>query len=651
MENRTSKMSENISFVFGKGLLHRENQTIYLDMNELKEESIEIYEAFLGDPLTFISLCRDYVKTMFNVSEKNFKIRSFEEKADISNIREADLGKVFKFKGIISKITRIMLEVISKDFECQTCGTIIRTQGKPPTRCSCGYYGKRFLETRTIFRDLQEMEIEEMQDDIEGRQPQKIRVRLTSGLTDKNYNSILQPGNKVAVTGVVEKIKLVTKLEDEELFGYRIFAIDVENAEESFNDNISDEDMEQINAIASRNPIDLLSKSLAPNIFGNDDLKKILLLQMVGGVKKTLIDGKTTRDRIHLLVVGDPATSKTELAKNIYLRCPKCYYSSGDNATSAGLTATVEKDELTGSWGVKIGPICKANGSLSIIDEIDKCKRDYLLSLHTPMESGIVALSKAGIDTKIPAESSILALANPKQGIFESGKPIVEQINLPAPLLSRFDIIYVMRDKIDKYTDDKIVDIIYSQFLEKPENIVSVEIFRKYISYAKKLKPKLEIDNIDLLKEFYHETRKKSLSKESNMTGMPIGARHLQGVIRLAEAAAKIRLSDTVDIEDIDLAKKLFYESLVKIGLDTSSGLIDMARMGEGKTVSKRKLYDIAIELINKISISSGNEIKDVELRQLLLDNGLSERECGDTIYSLNREGKIIKNNNVWKIL
>jgi DNA replicative helicase MCM subunit Mcm2 (Cdc46/Mcm family) len=208
-----------------------------------------------------------------------------------------------------------------------------------------------------------------------------------------------------------------------------------------------------------------------------------------------------------------------------------------------------------------------------------------------------------------------------------------------------------MRDKIDKYTDDKIVDIIYSQFLEKPENIVSVEIFRKYISYAKKLKPKLEIDNIDLLKEFYHETRKKSLSKESNMTGMPIGARHLQGVIRLAEAAAKIRLSDTVDIEDIDLAKKLFYESLVKIGLDTSSGLIDMARMGEGKTVSKRKLYDIAIELINKISISSGNEIKDVELRQLLLDNGLSERECGDTIYSLNREGKIIKNNNVWKIL
>lgn len=135
------------------------------------------------------------------------------------------------------------------------------------------------------------------------------------------------------------------------------------------------------------------------------------------------------------------------------------------------------------------------------------------------------------------------------------------------------------------------------------------------------------------------------------MNGMPIGARHLQGIIRLAEASAKIRLSKTVDKEDLELAKKLFYDSLVKIGLDTSSGLIDMARMGDGKTISRRKIYDYALNIIRKLLPNSGDEIKDFELKKVLLDNGLTEREVGDTIYSLNREGFMIKNNSCWRIL
>ncbi|MFW6047386.1 MAG: ATP-binding protein, partial [Candidatus Woesearchaeota archaeon] len=449
--------------------------------------------------------------------------------------------------------------------------------------------------------------------------------------------------------GYVDKILLNNK-QEEEMFQYRITAVQIKDLEDKFDDTITPEDLEEINQMSLDNPIEKLKDSIAPNIWGRDDLKKILLLQMVGGVQKEMNDGKLTRDWINLLVVGSPSTSKTELAKNVNIRCPKSFYASGDNASGVGLTVAMAKDELLGNWGIEVGPLVKANRSLLVCDELDKFPKEQLKALHTPLESGIVKLSKAGVDGKFPAETAMLGLANPKYGVFDENKSIIEQVNLPPALLSRFDLIYVLHDEINKESDDKITELIYSQTKKLSEEPISVQLFRKYISHAKNFQPKLLEKHLRDLQEFYHDVRKKSISKDSKMKGLPIGTRHLQGLIRFAEASAKLRLSDTVEKEDFELAKKLFYDSLVKIGLD-EGGVFDMARItNNNQTVSRRKKNDFVLDTLRTLCAEWGT-IKDYELRQVILEKGMDDEDFERTIEQLNREGYILKNGNEWRIV
>lgn len=641
-------MDVEISKLFQENIIEidREDYKLILDIKKLIEYDFKLYDKFLKEPREFIEKINYVAKDKFNINEKAILFLNWRENKDISHIRVEDLNDIVKIDGMISKITEPLSLVVSRSWECPSCGTILHTPGKNPSRCSCGR-GGGFKESSTELIDIQELVLEELQERISGRQPQKIRVRLTKDLTSKKMASTLRAGNRISIIGVIDKIKLVNK-EEEEIFQYRVFALSLSNLDEKFDDKISDKDMIKIKEISELNPMEILKDSIAPNIYGRDDLKRILLLQMMGGVQKTLGDGKLTRNWINILVVGSPSTSKSELAKNIHLRTPGSFYSSGDNASGVGLTVAMERDEFLGNWGVSIGPIVKASGSTAIVDEIDKFPKGQLKALHTPLESGYVKLSKAGIDATFPSETALLALANPKHGIFEDTKSLVEQIDLPPALLSRFDIIYILKDDINKDVDDKIVEIIYTQEEISHENLINVSLFRKYITHAKGLKPKLLKEHLGDLKNFYNDVRKKSVSKDSNMKGMPIGTRHLQGLIRLAEASAKLRLSDTVDKEDFDLAKKLFYDSLLKIGMD-EGGLIDLARMGHGKTVSARKLRDVLMDSI-RILYSEGKDRSDVELRRIMSNKSMSNEDYDKTIYELNREGTIIKSGGVWVI-
>ena len=622
-----------------------DNENLILDIKELIEYDLETYDLLLKNTRKFLSIVREESK-IYNIFNPNIKIINWKEDKDISKIRVESLNETVKLDGMISKITDPMALVISKSFSCPSCGILIKTLGQEPNRCSCGRKGG-FKEEEVILQDIQEIILEELQERTGGKQPQKIRIRITDKLTGDGMKNVLRAGNRVSVIGTIEKIKLGNKM-DEEIFQYRIFALDISNLEDRFDDTINEEDVKDIEEISSFNPLDKLSKSLAPNIYGRDELKKILILQMVGGVKKTMLDGKTTRNWSHVLVVGPPATSKSELAKNIILRTPGSFYTSGDNASGVGITASIEKDELLGNWGVSAGPMIKANGSTMVADELDKFPKEQLKSLHTPMELGFVKVSKAGIDTQFPAETSVLALANPKYGIFEDTQPLVQQINLPPALLSRFDIIYVLRDDIDKDMDDMIVEAIYSNTKKEEIDIISVNLFRKYISYAKKIEPELPIEHLKNLQIFYNDIRKKSMSSDSKMKGMPIGARHLQGIIRLAEASAKIRLSNRVDDEDIKLAQQLFYDSLIKIGMD-EGGFIDVSRISTGKSISKIKLMDFIMDKV-RILFSNNEEISNDELKRVLSEDKFPMDKFEETIEILNREGNIIKSGKNWKL-
>lgn len=637
----------NIKKLFHDKIITINDNKLDLDIEEFIKYDYKLYENFLSKPVDFISRIKTESK-VYNLENPLVNFTNWKENKDISKIRVKDIGKIVQLDGMISKTTDPLALVISKTFTCPSCGSILKTEGKNPKGCSCGRKSN-FIPEDTQLQDIQELVLEELQERTEGKTPQKIRIRLVDELTDTSFSQLLRPGNRVSIIGYIDKILLNNK-NDEEIFHYRITAVQIMDLEDRFDDTIKPEDMDDIREISLNNPIEKLTNSIAPNIWGRDELKKTLLLQLVGGVKKEMNDGKLTRDWINILVVGSPSTSKTELAKNINIRCPKSFYASGDNASGVGLTVAMTKDELLGNWGIEVGPLVKANGSILVCDELDKFPKDQLKALHTPLESGIVKLSKAGVDGKFPAETGLLGLANPKNGVFEENKSIIDQVNLPPALLSRFDLIHILKDEIDEESDNKITEIIYSQKNGNDEPPIPVQLFRKYVTYAKEFKPKLLEEHLLDLQKFYHDVRKKSISEDSNMRGLPIGTRHLQGLIRLAEASAKLRLSETVEKEDFELVKKLFYDSLVKIGMD-EGGVFDLARMSNSKqTVSKRKKTDFVMEVI-RILYSEWGSVKDYELFKVLEEKGMSNDESERIIDDLNRDGYILKNGNEWKIV
>lgn len=261
-------------------------------------------------------------------------------------------------------------------------------------------------------------------------------------------------------------------------------------------------------------------------------------------------------------------------------------------------TASVEKDELLGTWALKAGYLPRTNNGLVGIDELDKADKDIQKSLHTPLESGIVTVSKAGINSTLNADVTVICSANPKNGRFEDSKSLVEQINMEETLLSRFDWIWVMRDELDEGKDMKIANSIWDN--DYLDNIVDVSLFKKYIKYAQKFKPKTTIEARELINKFYVDVRKQA-RRSDGLVGMPIVPRHLKGLKRMAEANAKIRLSHEVTTEDAKIAIDLFKKSLIKLGLDEEVGIIDMARLGTGKTATRlikmQKIKDLLRDL------------------------------------------------------
>jgi replicative DNA helicase Mcm len=600
----------------------------------------------------FLNRLKAELNSLFQT--KTFNLINFSYNHVISHLRVCDLSKIVKVSGMISKTTSVVAIIKSTSWECTNGCSIIRKEAncsEPPAKCSnCG--GRRYNLIATEMQDIQEIELEELQEDLGDKQPQKIRIRLLDELCDKEISGTLQPGNKIEVIGIVQKTK--QKKDDvEEIFKYRILAVNLSSLEEKYNTEIiSEEDMNQIREIAANNPLDKLAESLAPMVHGHEEVRKALILQMVGGVSMTRPGGKKFRGRIHLLVVGDAGCAKTELSKSVGMRMPKCFRVTGDETTKAGLVAIVDRDPLLNEWYLQAGALSKANDSILILDEADKLSDEDRQGLHTPMESGEIIVNKASIHTTLKADCSILAVANPKDGAFDlsnSDRTIAKQINLPPPLMSRFDLIFVIVDKIDKDMDDAITDLIYSGTPKK--DFIPIDLFRKYITYARKIEPKLLEENKTSVSNFYHQTRLKSISPDSRMKGMPITPRHFEGVLRLAQASAKVRLSDTVTSDDLKLAQELFFNSLVKIGMDEKTGIFDMARTGAGKPLNRRMKCSQVLEL-GAVIVSEGHPIiPDELLFERCKSAGMNKGEYEELIRELNKEGYILQIGRGWKIV
>ena len=628
------------------------NGSFELDMTTLSEENLPLLDEIISNPEETINKIKGSSVLYNEIRLINIPNTLTKQ---ISTLRSKDVGSLIKLNGTLKKIILPTPKIESIKFECASCGSVMsvkqdKNKLREPPRCSCGRRGG-FSKVSEVLIDIQEMELEENSEDVGSKQPQKVRLFLENGLTDPTFSKF-QVGNKVEVIGVYKRMPLFVSRKDFEYTvpDYMVQVINItpkEGYEEDI--KITEEEEKQIREISVNNPLEILSNNIAPNLIGLEYIKKSIVLFLAKGVTKN-IGLERDRGEIHILTLGDAGLGKSKMAENIKNRVINCRVADGKNASKAGIIATVSKDKNTEKWGVEAGDIVLANKGYLIIDEADKLSPTDREALHGPMESGFVDISKAGVNAHMSANTSILAFANPKGGKVDKKRAIIEQIDFTPTLLSRFDLIFVLVDKPNAKEDKKMSDLILNSTLEENKGF-SPEFIKKYFHYISKLKPKLTKETADIIGDFY--TRIRSLSvKDGEFIGIPITKRSLKGLLRLSEAHAKLRLSEIIEKEDVEVAKELFTISLSNFGVSLEEGgSVDMSSITTKIKMSKKdKYYEILTYLKQKAK--ENNEFKKDELiTELQKKLNMSYKDIYEIIELLHSERETIENNNIIKLV
>jgi len=649
VDEESNKSDEAISSFIDtyKNSFVKNENVIEINAESILEFSPTLFESLINNPLSIMPIIQEKLKVL----HENAKIHIFNlnNKIEIGKIRTIHLGKLCSLKGTIKRITKIVPRTKNIKYECPSCGAVIsvlqsKKQKQEPSRCSCGRKSKFKIILEDI-KDIQEINLEEAPEELEGRQPQQIRIYVEDELTDKTLSTRLQPGKKVEIIGIIEKLPAFMNQKDEELnlSEFMVFAKNIINLEEEDETQTSEEDVKIIREIASNNPLEKLSENLAPEVYGNEVIKKALVLQMAKGVPRERSDGSLSREDIHVLLCGDVGIAKSVILKSVQTKTPKSKMLIGTRTSRVGLGAMCVKDELLGVWSLEAGALVLANNSTICLDEIDKIPKEHLSELLEPMSSGTVSVNRAGISAVLPARTSILASANPIYGNYDTEQPLPKQIDLPSPILNRFDLVFVLIDKPNAEFDSASVEHVFNNYIEPRTCDISTAMFKKYISFCRKIKPKLNENLIESIKNFYVNLRQ--CSNKDGQKGLPINLRNMEGIIKLAEAHAKLRLSEKVEIEDLKVAKDIFMFCLKQIGIDNETGLVDTSRIINKVPVSKRKNVETLLNIVDCLREKFENKIpyedilNEIEAQQKDIKNW----EVYDFLEQLKQTGKIFE--------
>jgi len=602
---------------------------------ELPEETIQLFEV-AAEETTWLP---DDVRARLSSISKSQEIK-------IRHIRAKYIGKMISIDGIIRRASEIRPMTTNIKFECPSCGTIIsvlqlKKEQSVPKRCSCGRKAG-FKEIAKDMIDAQIIVVEEAQDSIDdgGSQPKRLNVLLKEDLTDISMNKMVIPGNRIKIIGTLETVEMGNNSKKPlTRFDLIIGANNLIPLEEDIDDiQITEEEEREIIEISKKpDLLDYLSKSVAPSVYGNEDIKKALTFQLFGGASQRRSDGSMSREQIHGLLVGDPGVAKSVILKYLKELSNKSRYVSGKGASGVGLTATATMDDLTKTWALEAGAMVLANNGSLFIDEFEKMSEEDRSNLHEGMSVGTISVSKASIQATLNAKTSILAAANPKFGRFDIDKTFASQINLAPSLLSRFDFIFVMRDVPEEIRDTAIANKIFDEHMEgNEEDFLEKNMYRKYVAYAKSFKPKLSQASIGVLKKYYINLRNRAKKIEGKQV-IPIGARQLEGLIRLSEAHSKMRLSNLVTIGDAESAIEIMEAYLKEVGYDKENNTFDIDKIS-GNSASQRGKMDIIRDAITELGGSYNGNVPIDEVCKLL-DTKFTSKEVSDIINKIVNHG------------
>jgi replicative DNA helicase Mcm len=487
------------------------------------------------------------------------------------------------------------------------------------------------------FTDYQVIRIQELPEELPpGQLPTSIDAEIVGEIVSK-----ARPGDRVVVTGVV-RAEPETAIGRGKLTVFRTRLqtnyVDV-SGKEADQIQINAEDEAEIKRIAALpDAYERLINSIAPSIYGFETQKEAVLLMITGAPQGVLPDGTTIRGDLNILMVGDPGTAKSELLKYVSRVSPRGLYTTGRGSTAAGLTAAVVK-EKSGLMMLEAGAVVLADQGVACIDEFDKMRVEDRGVLHEVMEQQTVSVAKGGIVATLNARTSILAAANPVFGKYDPYKNIYENVNLPTPLLTRFDLVFIIRDIPDRAKDEKLASHILEThraeaFVVQPP--LNFDMLRKYLIYAKKVEPKLTKDVQERLLQFYLDLR--GSSTEGTIAITP---RQLEGMIRIATARARLLLRDKVIVEDALQAINLMRKMLESVGIDVKTGKVDLGVL-QGRPASERTVLEKAMDVFRQLH---GPDKKPVEAKafvdELVKTGDFSSEEAKRVITTLYKLGQI----------
>ncbi|MCS7105640.1 MAG: minichromosome maintenance protein MCM, partial [Thermofilaceae archaeon] len=592
-----------------------------------------------------------------NKPELFVRVRKLPEnlRIPIRRVRAVHLSRFIAVEGVVTKISPVKQLLSVALFKCKECGEEISVpqlgEGlEKPSACPvCQGEGRRkgdfeFLSEKSNFIDWQRFVLQERPEELpSGQLPRSIDVIATHDLVD-----VARPGDRAIVTGILTVLPEKSVRGQPPLFQMYLEANNIEVAsKEALDVEITPEDEKKILELSRRTDIrELLVNSIAPSIYGYKEIKKAVALLLFGGVPKLHPDGVRVRGDVHVLLIGDPGTAKSQILRYVATIAPRGVYTSGKGSTAAGLTAAVVREKASGDFFLEAGALVLADGGVACIDEFDKMDPKDRVSIHEAMEQQTVSIAKAGIVATLNARASILAAANPAFGRYLQGRPVTENIDLPPTILSRFDLIFVITDvpnaERDKALAEYVLDFHRQYYPESLEYIIPRELLKKYIAFARKyVRPRLTDEAKSKLVNFYVEMRSRSQSADSPIAITP---RQLEALVRLAEAHARMALSEVVTERDADAAIELMMAFLKSVGYDVESKAIDIDIVMTGQPKSQRDKILVVLDLLRKMmEEAGGGAVKRDEFIAQAVEKGLDEQFVRKVLDRLYDSGEIIE--------
>lgn len=518
-------------------------------------------------------------------SEVHVRITDLPLSSSLRDLRRSNLNNLVRVTGVVTRRTGVFPQLKYVKFDCRKCGAVLGPFYQDATKevrisyCpNCESKGPFSVNSeQTIYRNYQKMTLQESPGSVPpGRLPRHREVVLLWDLIDS-----AKPGEEIEVTGIYRN-NFDASLNSKN--GFPVFSTIIEanhinKKEDQFAAfRLTEEDEKEIRALARDDRIrKRIIKSIAPSIYGHEDIKTAIALSLFGGVPKDINRKHRIRGDINVLLLGDPGTAKSQFLKYVEKTAHRSVFATGQGASAVGLTASVRRDPVTREWTLEGGALVLADKGTCLIDEFDKMNDADRTSIHEAMEQQSISISKAGIVTTLQARCAIIAAANPIRGRYNPTIPFQQNVELTEPILSRFDVLCVVKDTVDPVQDELLARFVVGSHLrshpkfdaDKDEmevgttldaDLIPQDTLRKYIMYAReKVRPKLYDMDQEKLSRLFADLRRESLATGS----YPITVRHLESMIRMAEASAKMALREYVRADDIDLAISVAVGSFV----------------------------------------------------------------------------------------